>query len=52
MQTGNAVDERILDRERQLLAVLVLGPLLLVQVVRGRGASAAPASDPRERAAF
>ncbi|AGB38138.1 hypothetical protein [Natronococcus occultus] len=33
MQTGNAVDERMLERERQLLAVLVLGPLLLVQVV-------------------
>ncbi|MDG5758754.1 hypothetical protein QA600_05310 [Natronococcus sp. A-GB1] len=33
MQTGNTVDERMLDRERQLLAVLVLGPLLLAQVV-------------------
>ncbi|MDG5820083.1 hypothetical protein [Natronococcus sp. A-GB7] len=33
MQTGNAVDERMLERERQLLAVLVLGPFLLVQVV-------------------
>lgn len=33
MQTENAVDERMLERERQLLAVLVLGPLLLVQVV-------------------